>query len=69
MYSTGSHWRISHTLLSEGELFLSGAGFEGWLEIKIGLLHRCFPLNSQTEKATLLASVAACRFAVTNQAL
>ena len=45
MYSTGSHWRISHTLLSKGELLLSGTGggFEGWLEIKIGTITLVLP--------------------------
>lgn len=40
MYSTGSNWRISHTLLSKGELLLSGAAAmsEGWLEIKIRII-------------------------------
>lgn len=45
MYSTGSNWHISHTLLSKGELLLSGTGavLEGWLEIKIRIIALVLP--------------------------
>lgn len=40
----------------------------GWSH-KSGLLHRCFPPNSQKRKAALQASVTACSFTKTNKAL
>jgi hypothetical protein len=45
MYSIGSNWHVSHTLLSKGELLLSGAGavFGGWLEIEVGMITLVLP--------------------------
>lgn len=62
MYSTGSNWHISHTLLSKGELLLSGAGavFAGWLVL---------PTKLPDREAALQAPAAACGFTLMNQAL
>lgn len=52
MYSAGSNWHISHTLLSKGELLLSGTGavFEGWLEIKIRIITLVLPTKLPERK-------------------
>ena len=71
MYSTDANWHFSHPFLSKGELLLSGLDQGlgvGWSH-KSGLLHQCFPPNSQKRKAALQASVTACSFTTTNKAL
>lgn len=52
IYSAGSNWRISHTLLSKRELLLSGTGavFEGWLEIKIRIITLVLPTKLPERK-------------------